>query len=244
MLAKLGNIIVYFRREVSYVKRFRIILDVMMMILSLVLMGGNQLFPADIVHEICGAATFALWIIHIILNRRWYASFFKNLVPVSGTKLNALRIMQIIINIGIVICAVFLMVSGIIISNHVFVFLHIEHGASFARTSHLIASHWYFVFMSLHIGMHVGVMVRMVHEQQPALTKVRIIILRTLVTVLCLYGVYAFIVRGIWKYLLYRQPFFFFDLSRGYVLFFADYACMMILIAALSYMIAKAAARK
>src|SRR5574344_2164449 len=102
-------------------------------------------------------------------------------------KINALRIMQIIINIGIVICAVFLMASGIIISNHVFAFLRIEHGASFARAAHLIASHWYFVFMSLHIGMHAGVMARMVHEQQPALTKARIIILRILVTVLCLY---------------------------------------------------------
>ena len=34
------------------------------------------------------------------------------------------------------------------------------------------------------------------------------------------YGVYAFIARGVWKYLILQQRFFFFDLERGFILFF------------------------
>ena len=42
------------------------------------------------------------------------------------------------------------------------------------------------------------------------------------------YGVYAFIERGLWKYLTLQQPFFFMDLERGYVLFFVDYIAIIV----------------
>src|SRR5574344_157884 len=237
-------------------KRFRVVIDVLMMLLTVVLMGGNLLFTANIVHEVCGVLTFVLWITHITLNRRWYVSFCKRPLGGKQTKelrqtVPVLRVIQAIINFGIVICTVFLIISGILISNHVFVFLHIESGMSFARAAHLVASHWYFVFMSLHVGLHAGVLANAVQCRRPSETgigdskkhsawqKTRTIVFRIVIAAASVYGVYAFIVRGIGKYLLYRQPFFFFDLSRGYVLFVADYGCMMILIAMISYVTAK-----
>ena len=54
--------------------KIRLPLDIMMTILSIILMGGNFLFPAEIVHEIMGVGLFVLWGVHIALNRRWYAS--------------------------------------------------------------------------------------------------------------------------------------------------------------------------
>ena len=48
------------------------------------------------------------------------------------------------------------MISGIILSNQLFTFLNIQSGLGFARIAHLLASHWYYLFMSLHIGLHVG----------------------------------------------------------------------------------------
>ena len=51
----------------------------MMTLVSIVLMGGNYLFPADIVHEILGVALFVLWGVHIFLNRRWYASLAQTI---------------------------------------------------------------------------------------------------------------------------------------------------------------------
>ena len=55
-------------------QRLRMSIDITMTILSIILMGGNYLFPADIVHEILGMGLFVLWGVHIALNRRWYAS--------------------------------------------------------------------------------------------------------------------------------------------------------------------------
>ena len=52
-------------------------IDITMTILSIILMGGNFLFPAEIVHEILGTGLFVLWSVHIFLNRRWYGAIFK-----------------------------------------------------------------------------------------------------------------------------------------------------------------------
>lgn len=39
-------------------QRLRMTIDITMTILSIILMGGNYLFPADIVHEILGVGLF------------------------------------------------------------------------------------------------------------------------------------------------------------------------------------------
>lgn len=52
-------------------QHLRMTIDITMTILSIILMGGNYLFPADIVHEILGVGLFVIWAVHIILNRPW-----------------------------------------------------------------------------------------------------------------------------------------------------------------------------
>ena len=198
-------------------------IDITMTILSIILMGGNYLFPADLVHEILGVGLFVLWALHIILNRRWYGAIFRG-------KYNPYRVMQTVINCCILICTIFLMISGIILSNHIFTFLNIQGGLGFARIAHLLASHWYYLFMSLHIGLHVGRLFQNVTAK---------IIPRIILALVCAYGIYAFIARGVWKYLILRQQFFFFDLDRGYILFAIDYISIIILFATLSHLLAK-----
>ena len=204
-------------------QRLRMTIDITMTILSIILMGGNYLFPADIVHEILGVGLFVLWAVHIILNRRWYSALFRG-------KYNPYRVMQTVINCCILICTIFLMISGIILSNHLFTFLNIQSGLGFARIAHLLASHWYYLFMSLHIGLHVGQLFQNVTAK---------IIPRIILALVCAYGIYAFIARGVWKYLILRQQFFFFDLERGYILFAIDYISIIILFATLSHLLAK-----
>ena len=223
-------------------QRLRMSIDITMTILSIILMGGNYLFPADLVHEILGVGLFVLWAIHIILNHRWYGAIFRG-------KYNPYRIMQTVINCCILICTIFLMISGIILSNHIFTFLNIQGGLGFARIAHLIASHWYYLFMSLHIGLHVGMITNKIkdkintgkdssNENPKHQIKTRKIIFRILLTLTCLYGLYAFIVRGIWRYLILQQQFFFFDLERGYILFALDYISIIILFATISHLVA------
>ena len=227
-------------------QRLRMTIDITMTILSIILMGGNYLFPADIVHEILGVGLFVLWAVHIILNRRWYGAIFKG-------KYNPYRVMQTIINCCILICTIFLMISGIKLSNHIFTFLNIQGGLGFARIAHLLASHWYYLFMSLHIGLHVSMIANKIAQKKDAANEssnqeskpqssARKIILRIVLALACAYGLYAFIIRGVWKYLFLQQQFFFFDLERGYVLFAVDYISIIILFATISSTISTAAA--
>ncbi|MBQ1714497.1 MAG: DUF4405 domain-containing protein [Treponema sp.] len=246
-------------------RKIRMPIDIAMTLLSIILMGGNYFFPADIVHEILGVALLLLWAVHIALNRRWYGAIFRG-------SYNPYRVMQTVINCGILICAIFLMISGIILSNHIFTFLGIEKGLGFARIAHLLASHWYFLFMSMHIGLHVSMIAnKMCHKErtvyQPELNachpelvsgspgkempkqvrhdssstrhnRLRKILLFSILALACLYGIYAFIIRGVWKYLILQQQFFFFDLERGYILFAIDYISIIILFAAISHFVA------
>ena len=238
-------------------RHLRMSIDITMTILSVILMGGNFLFPAEIVHEILGVALFVLWAMHIFLNRRWYGAIFKG-------KYNPYRIMQTVINCCILICTIFLMISGIILSNQLFTFLNIQSGLGFARIAHLLSSHWYYLFMSLHIGLHVGVITNKMRHSAPInchpelvsgsstnempkqvrYDKLRKIIPRIILALVCAYGLYAFITRGVWKYLILRQQFFFFDLERGYILFAMDYISIIILFAVVSRLVAASLKRR
>ena len=209
-------------------KKLRLLLDILMTLVSIVLMGGAYLFPADIVHEILGVVLFVLWAVHVTLNRRWYGALFRG-------QYNGRRVLQTVINCGVLICTIFLMISGIILSNHLFTFLGIEGGLGFARVAHLLASHWYYMFMSLHIGLHV----EMIAGKMRSRNKFGMTVLRIVIILLSLYGIYAFIIRGIWRYLILQQQFFFLDLERGYVLFALDYIAIIILFATISHLITK-----
>ena len=72
-------------------KPLRLTLDIAMTILSIILMGGNYLFLADIVHEILGVGLFVLWVVHIVLNRRWYASLAQASKLITSTNANDRR---------------------------------------------------------------------------------------------------------------------------------------------------------
>jgi hypothetical protein len=227
---------VYYGGGMTGKQKGRMTLDLTMTVLSLILMGGSFFFPWDGVHEILGTVLLALWALHVVLNRRWYRALFKG-------HYNPYRLMQAVVNMTILVCAVALMVSGIMLSNHVFAFLHIYFGAGFARTLHLLASHWYFICMSLHIGMHVSMIFRQLAGKKSAdgqnvKSAARRLIMRIVLLAICGYGVYSFITRNIGKYLFLTQPFFFLDIDRGYVLFFTDYLSIVVLIAVISHYLA------
>lgn len=204
--------------------KIRMPLDIAMTVATLVLMGGNYFFESTAVHEILGVVLLVLWAVHITLNRRFFLSLFKG-------RYNAFRILQAVVNCGILLCAIFLMVSGIMLSNHVFAWLGIESGASFARTAHLLASHWYYVFMSLHIGLHVSLIANRLGLAGAFKSKATLVATRVIAALVAGYGIYAFAIRGFWKYMFLQQPFFFFDAERGYALFFVDYIAIVVLFA-------------
>ena len=208
--------------------RLRMPLDILMSILSVILMGGTMLFPDDRIHQICGIALVVLWAVHVGLNHRWYGSLFKG-------KYQPFRIMQLIVNCGVLICAVLLMISGLLMAW--FIPADWVGGAlGFARTTHLLASHWYYIFIAFHIGLHAAMIANKM--------KIHGIVPRIISIIISLYGVYAFIIRGVWKYMFGLQQFFFFDFNRGYVLFALDYLSILVLFATVIHYIRKGISAK
>ena len=121
------------------------VIDILMTVVSVILMGGTMLFPDDRVHQICGMVLFGLWIVHTMLNRRWYMSIFRG-------RYMSFRIMLTVVNVGISVCAILLMISGMSMAW----FMPSSIGMSYARIVHLIGSHWYYLLMAAHIGMHIS----------------------------------------------------------------------------------------
>ena len=111
--------------------KIRMMPDIAMTVATLVLMGGSGLFysafgeslDSGLVHEILGVVLFVLWAVHVIWNRAWIKGMLKG-------KYNALRIVRTVINVGVIVCVLFLMISGVMLSNHVFAWLGVESGAT------------------------------------------------------------------------------------------------------------------
>lgn len=208
--------------------KLRMPLDITMTVLSVVLMGGTLLFLNDHIHQGLGCLLLALWAVHVALNRRWFTSLFKG-------KYQPFRILQIVVNCGVLLCAILLMISGFIMASFVPADL-VGNVLGFARITHLLASHWYYIFMSFHIGLHAAMIAGKM--------KIHGLVPRIICIIISLYGVYAFIVRGVWKYMFGLQQFFFFDFNRGYVLFALDYLSILMLFATVIHYIRKGISAK
>ena len=127
-------------------------IDLLMTALLLCLMAYQV--TGQKLHEWFGTGMLVLFLLHNILNIRWYGSLFKG-------KYTLLRTMQTLINISVLISMLCLGFSGIVLSRHIFAGLPIQGPMATARTMHLAASYWGFVLMSVHLGMHWGMIVGM-----------------------------------------------------------------------------------
>ena len=133
----------------------KLVVDMIMTILLFLLMA--YLLVGETVHEWMGLAMFILFIFHHALNWKWYRNLFRG-------KYTPLRIWQTVLNILLLAAMIALMVSGIILSREVFDFLDISGGMGIARTIHMLASYWGFLFMSMHLGLHWSMVMGMIRR--------------------------------------------------------------------------------
>ncbi len=185
-------------------------------------------------HEWLGLAMLLLFIAHHVLNIRWIAGLFK-------WRYSAWRILNTGINLLLAVDFIFLAVSSVMLSYHVFAFLPISGGMEFARKAHMLASYWGFVLMSVHAGLHLRMAVGMLKKALPVKRSGSALkwVSRIAVWLVSSYGIWAFIKREIGVYLLYRSHFVFFDFSETVWSFLADYIAVMILFAAAGYYLGK-----
>ena len=209
----------------------KIMIDLVMTVLLLFLMARQ--ITGDVAHEWLGAGMLVLWIVHHILNRKWYSHLFKG-------KYTPMRILQTVTNFAVLLSTFGLMVSGIILSREVFAFLPISGGIAMARPLHILSAFWGFVWMAFHLGLHWNMVLGMARNAIGIETsKTRQMILRITAVLVAGYGLYAFIKNQFLSYMFLVSSFVFFDFERPALLFFTEYIAVMGLMVFLSHYVSK-----
>lgn len=197
---------------------YKMALDCAMLVLLPLLMAYSLVSEAA--HEWLGAVMCLLFAGHHILNRRWY--------PTLATgKWTAGRIFQTAVNTALLVCMLALMVSGIILSRHVFSFLPISGGQNFGRIAHMLGAYWGFCLMSLHLGLHWNMVLGMFRRPWGTPSKAQRLLIRGAAFAVACYGFFAFFKREIPDYLFFRSHFVFFDFDEPLAFFFLDYLAIM-----------------
>lgn len=211
--------------------------DILMTITLFVLMsyqyiGGDR-------HEIAGAVMLVLLVLHHIRNISWYQHLVKG-------KYSAVRILQTVVDLALLIVMLTQMVSGIALSNKVFVFMELGLPVSIARNLHMICAYVGFLLMSIHIGLHYRMIINVIGKgfRSQEDNKIRTLILRVVAIAIAVYGVYALVKRDFFSYILLKNQFVFFDYQEPFFFFVLDYLTVMGLMIFIAYYLQKLCIRR
>ena len=209
-------------------KRFivKIFIDIGMTVCLILLMPYSLL--SETAHEWIGMVMLVLFVSHHILNRKWLASIVKG-------KYNAFRFTQTILVICMFILMIGSMISGVLLSNHIFKMIQIAGTYMTARQIHMFCAYWGLVIMSLHLGLHWNMVVVMAGKLWRKPSVIRTFIVRVIAVAMAGYGIYAFVKRQIGDYLLMRMHFVFYDYEEGVIPFLIDYLTVMIFVVLIGY---------
>lgn len=126
-------------------RKVKICVDISMYVIFLYLMSyraGRGLF----LHGIWGCILFLLFLLHHILNLRWYKGLHKG-------KYNASRVFFNGIDLLLFAAMLVMAVSSVMMSGDVFSFSPFYQTQT-ARMLHTSSTAWGFVLMLLHVGLH------------------------------------------------------------------------------------------
>ena len=177
------------------------VVDVALTVTLLLLMAFQV--TEQLAHEWLGITMFVLTIIHQILNRKYYAAIFKG-------KYHPLRIFQLIVNILLLLSFVCTALSGMMMSRFATPFMNGILPSTIVRQGHLALSHWSFVLMGLHLGLHFGIITSKLKNRTVK------IVAGAVMGGVSVYGFYLFFKSDILKYTLFQNPFAFLDYSKAW----------------------------
>lgn len=202
--------------------------DAAMYILMLFLMGQCVLRGA--VHEWMGISIGILFLVHNVLNYKWYRTLLK-------CKYNAMRMVQFIVNILLLLTMIVCMISGILVSQHIFAIGN-GNAIEVGRRLHLVATAWAFILMSVHLGLHWSIFSAVFKRMQidEKAKKVIYIVSGVFVAALCVYGLYQFIDRRFWEELFYLIDYQKeYDYSKSLFVYFVESAALSVLFIAITH---------
>ncbi len=197
----------------SKTKGLRLAVDGCMLVLLLCLMAYQV--TGEKLHEWTGICMTLVVIVHQILNRRWYAAVFRG-------RYNAYRILTTLVNLLLLAVILATALCGMAMSGYAVPFLYWPGGIYLVRPAHLAMSHWSFLLMGLHLGLHLPVMTRKWKLSDGA---------RTAITLLgTLFGGVGFgllLQNRLPDYLFFRVPFAFLDYEKAGWLVFLENALIL-----------------
>lgn len=119
------------------------ITDLAMAVLLLLLMAYSLVW--EVLHEWMGIAMLALFILHHIWNRAWYRS-------IGRSRPSRYQLVQTALNLLLFAVVLGMLLSGLIMSQHILDFLPLRRGETIARTLHLPLAYWGFSAYELALG--------------------------------------------------------------------------------------------
>lgn len=188
--------------------------DICMTVLLLFLMAYQV--TGEVLHEWIGMGMTVLVIVHQILNRKWYSAAFKG-------KYNPYRITTTAVNILLLLSFVMTALSGMSMSAHAVPFLYGMAPVSLARKMHLAMSHWSFVLMGLHLGLHIPAMASGMKLEG----RKKTIAVAVFCAIACA-GMFLFIRNGMFNYMFFREAFAFLDYDKAGALVFLENLLMLL----------------
>ena len=186
----------------------------------------------ETLHEWLGIVMFVLFVTHHVLNRKWMAAVTKG-------KYTPFRIVQTLIVFVMLVLMLGSMVSGVLLSNHIFRAVRIAGISMAARQVHMFCAYFGMVVMSVHLGLHWNMVVNMTGKLFLYPSAKRTWIARVIAILLAGYGVYVGHKRQIGAYLLMKMHFVFYDYTENVLFFVFDYMAVMAFIVFITYYVSK-----
>ena len=134
----------------------KLAVDAAMTVLLLLLMAFELVGRA--VHEWIGVGMLFAFLLHHLLNRGWTKRLFQG-------KYTPYRVAQTGVAALVFLAMLGSFASAVFISQEVFAFLPIRQGMALGRTVHLLCAYWGYLLLSLHLGLHWGMMVAMARKK-------------------------------------------------------------------------------
>lgn len=180
-------------------------------------------------HEIFGTVMFALLVWHIVVNRLWFKNLFRGRYDARRTVAVGLHLM-LIVNMTV------LVLTSIIISKSVFPFLPIPDNI-YMRDVHWFSAYWVMIIVGIHVGLH---WTRVMGTTRTSLRlspsgRIRTLWLRIAALLVAAFGVWSFLVLGVWAKLTFTYSLDFWDFTASVTPFFGHWLGVISLPAVLTH---------
>lgn len=210
---------------------FKLAIDMVMTVIMLAAMASQ--LTGNTIHELLGVSLLALFIVHSVLNRRWYQTVLKR-------KHNTRRILNTAVNLLLLVMVLMLMVSSVMISRILFAFIPVD-GGLIARQMHILATYWGLIFISIHIGMHWRMVIGAARKILgiTSLDRYSKFALRVMAVLVAVYGAYAFFARDVGSRLILYYTYSYWNFDESVLFFFTDYLSIMGVYICVTYYVLK-----